>query len=167
MPMVKFTTTATSSEVRAIRARLAADLRTAGVPLSDDEDFTLRLLISEVATNGVLHGAGGGNPAQWLTIEADVHHDTHRLRVSVSDPGLGRPVLGPFDTDDEHGRGMQLVAELAAAHGCEPDPCGGGKRVWFELPLQGLDRLPARHAAQEPPHGWPRTDTLVPLALRP
>ncbi|MCC9310298.1 ATP-binding protein [Kitasatospora sp. RB6PN24] len=163
--MVKFTTAATSSEVRAIRARLATALRAVGVPLSDDEDFTLRLLVSEVATNGVLHGAGGGNPAQRLTVEADVHHDTRRLRVSVSDPGLGRPVLGPFDTDDEHGRGMQLVAELAAAHGCEPDPQGGGKRVWFELPLQGLDHAAARQGAQTTPHRWSATETLAPLAL--
>jgi anti-sigma regulatory factor (Ser/Thr protein kinase) len=161
--MVKFTTTATSSEVRAIRARLATGLRAAGLPLTDDEDFTLRLLISEVATNGLLHGAGGDDPAGRLTVEADVRRDTNRLRVSVGDPGAGHPVLGCSGMDDEHGRGMQLVAELATAYGCEPDPYGGGKRVWFELQLEGLD-APAR-PAQETAHRWTRADTLAPLAL--
>jgi hypothetical protein len=99
-------------------------------------------------------------------VEADIRRDTNRLRVCVGDPGSGHPVLGCSGTDDEHGRGMQLVAELAVAYGCEPDQYGDGKRVWFELELEGLAATAARPAAAAA-HRWTTTDALAPLALQP
>ncbi|MFP8907243.1 ATP-binding protein [Streptomyces atacamensis] len=92
---------------------------------------TARLLVSEVVSNVHLH-----TKVPLLTLEATVGRD--RVRVSVRDddttgapssPGAGVP------PEAEHGRGLLLVRELAAAWGTvwhgglQPS----GKSVWFEL----------------------------------
>ncbi|MGF1424934.1 ATP-binding protein [Kitasatospora sp. LaBMicrA B282] len=155
MPTVRFTTAATSSAVHAIRGQLAKALASAGVPLSDEEGFTLGLLISEVATNALLHGVGGEDPAQRLTVEAESWPGTGRLWAAVTDPGRGLPhpadagtgppaTVGPADGEAEHGRGLFLLAALAAAYGFEPPRAGSGQRVWFELALEQAEPLEPR-----------------------
>ena len=81
------------------------------------------LLVSELATNALIHGAG------------DV-----RLRVLVTDPGVRVEVLDGSDRpptqrsagdSDEGGRGITLVDALSSAWGSEPTD--RGKKVWFEL----------------------------------
>lgn len=82
------------------------------------------LLVSEVVTNGVVHGA----PPVVLRVDRE---GGDRLVVSVSDGSEDQPVLGHADDEALGGRGVELVDLLSDAWGVvEEDP---GKRVWFTL----------------------------------
>lgn len=84
---------------------------------------TLVLLVSEVVTNALIHGAG--------QVCVRVLNYGPRMRVEVSDDGDAMPALRGFDIGTEGGRGLALVDALAAAWGVDPVP--GRKTVWFEL----------------------------------
>ncbi|WP_242427716.1 ATP-binding protein [Streptomyces sp. Root431] len=87
----------------------------------------LRLLISELVTNGVRH-----TPACVLTLTL-VAHGRH-LYFEVMDGGTGGvPVVERPDADQEHGRGMLLVDALATCWGYRQTPSGNA--VWFILTL--------------------------------
>jgi anti-sigma regulatory factor (Ser/Thr protein kinase) len=89
----------------------------------DGDCDTLALLVSEVATNARIHGAG--------QVHVRVLAHGPRLRVEVTDDSDRMPLVRAFDQDSEGGRGLALVDALAAAWGADPRP--GGKTVWFEL----------------------------------
>ncbi|MDF9815861.1 ATP-binding protein [Streptomyces sp. SPB162] len=86
------------------------------------------LCVSELATNALLHGVP---PGRGFRLQLTLDADGGTLRVEVHDSGGGdvraaasRPQAG----DDEGGRGLLLVAELADAWGVgRRDP---GKVVW-------------------------------------
>lgn len=81
------------------------------------------LLVSEVATNAVLHAGS--------SVDLVLQLDAHRLRVVVADDSsdvLRRRVASEGDSS---GRGIEMVEALSAAWGIDVLP--GGKRVWFEL----------------------------------
>jgi len=108
------------SSVARIR-RFAVDAcRTRGSTVDCD---VVALLVSELATNALIHGAG------------DV-----RVRVLVTEPGVRVEVLDASaqpprqrtaGASDEGGRGIALVDALSSAWGSEPTD--RGKKVWFEL----------------------------------
>jgi len=54
------------------------------------------------------------------------------LHLAVHDGSPGHPQIRPFDAHASRGRGLQLVATLAARWGCDAE--AGGKTVWAELP---------------------------------
>jgi anti-sigma regulatory factor (Ser/Thr protein kinase) len=85
------------------------------------------LLISELVTNAVKHGA----PTILLALECD--GDGLRVRVRDGAPDLPQPRSAPEDSED--GRGLTLLAAIADAWGMEPivDEHGPGKALWFEL----------------------------------
>lgn len=84
---------------------------------------TVALLVSEVATNALLHGSGD--------VRVTVDGDSTRLRVDVADASPRMPVQRNPPDDAEGGRGLALVSVLADDWGVDPlDP---GKSVWFEL----------------------------------
>ncbi|HET9382085.1 MAG TPA: ATP-binding protein [Streptomyces sp.] len=87
------------------------------------------LVISELATNVIAHT---DSPVLILTLRLD----TTRLRIEVEDrcPGRGRPRPGLCRPDDESGRGLLIVAQLADAWGTAPNPATTGSLVWAELP---------------------------------
>jgi anti-sigma regulatory factor (Ser/Thr protein kinase)/GAF domain-containing protein len=92
--------------------------------MADDEE----LLVSEVVTNGLVHGDSD--------VYVYVHKYPERIRVEVrdSDPHLAQAVTVPRDEDQaEGGRGLVIVSALASAWGNSPS--GRGKTVWFELPM--------------------------------
>ena len=92
--------------------------------VDDDMLATALLLVSELVTNALRHGA----PPLSLRIDG-----TRRLYVGVSDEGAALPRLGlRDDVWAETGRGLLLVDALAADWGCEEKP-RRGKTVWFEL----------------------------------
>ncbi|WP_369221610.1 SpoIIE family protein phosphatase [Streptomyces sp. R39] len=86
------------------------------------------LLVSEVVTNGLVHGDSD--------VYVCVRRYPERVRVEVrdSDPHPARTVTIPREEDQaEGGRGLVIVSALASAWGNSPS--GRGKTVWFELPI--------------------------------
>ncbi|MFD6802359.1 ATP-binding protein [Streptomyces cyaneofuscatus] len=88
------------------------------------------LIVSESATNALLHGAIRGRLFRvHLTLTEFV------LRVTVSDPqGERLPCLRRPDNDDCYGRGLLIVAQLADRWGVEPRTLG--KSVFAELSVR-------------------------------
>ena len=92
--------------------------------VDDDVVSTVELLTSEVVTNAIVHGRSG--PRLAVTVAPDV------VRVAVGDLSPDIPVRRLVRPDDESGRGVVIVDELASAWGVERER-GGAKRVWFEV----------------------------------
>lgn len=82
------------------------------------------LLLSEVFTNSVRHAIGIDFDTR---ITASFWHG--HLRITVSDPDP-RFYAADLD-DDEHGRGLAIVDQLAERWGIAPN--GTGKITFFEL----------------------------------
>ena len=114
---------------RAERARAArvfvGEVLGPGHPRGDDAV----LLVSEVFGNSVRH-SGSGVPGETVTVAVIVGDGV--IRVEVTDrAGPGTPELRPASRDAEGGRGLQLVAGLAARWGSRRR--GGRMLTWFEL----------------------------------
>ena len=89
------------------------------------------LLISEIFSNSVRH-SGSGVPGETATVA--VRAGAGVVRVEVTDrAGPGTPELRPADGDAEGGRGLRLIAGLAARWGWRRR--GGRMVTWFDLPL--------------------------------
>jgi len=82
------------------------------------------LLVSQLVANVVRHVC---EPMQVRLIRQD-----GTVRVEVDDPNALPPVMRRPDIAEEHGRGLLLVASLAARWGANQHP-DDGKTVWFEL----------------------------------
>jgi anti-sigma regulatory factor (Ser/Thr protein kinase) len=122
---------------RAERARVArafvGGVLGPGHPRGDDA----ALLVSELFGNSVLHsrsGAAGG------TVTVAVSAGDGLVRVEVTDrSGPEVPELYPAGRDAEGGRGLQLVAGLAARWGWRQH--GGRTVTWFELRHPSASRI--------------------------
>ncbi len=84
---------------------------------------TVALLVSEVATNALVHGAG--------RVRVRVQPTTSGLRVEVHDEDSTLPSRRQATPLDEGGRGIALVDALSSGWGAETTP--DGKTVWFEV----------------------------------
>ena len=86
----------------------------------------LRLLVTELVTNGVRHGSERG------AVEVAVALDDEKVRVEVSDAGRGfTPPDAPMPrSDGSGGWGLQLVDRVASTWGVS---VRDGTCVWFEL----------------------------------
>jgi anti-sigma regulatory factor (Ser/Thr protein kinase) len=116
---------------RAERARLArafvGGVLGPGHPCGDDAE----LLVSELFGNSVRH-SGSGAPGETVTVAVKTGDGV--VRVEVTDrSGPGVTELDPADQYAEGGRGLQLVADLAARWGWRRR--GGRTVTWFELSL--------------------------------
>jgi len=87
---------------------------------SDD----LALLVTELVTNAVVHGAAP------ISVEFCLQ-ETGSVRVEVSDGSSILPTMRVLDGDSPSGRGLCLVDALAADWGAHS--MAHGKVVWFEL----------------------------------
>ncbi|MFF4775287.1 ATP-binding protein [Microtetraspora fusca] len=103
---------------RVTRARLSAW----GLP-GETIDIA-ELLVSEVAGNALRHTHG---PVQLSLSLAD-----GLLRCEVEDADRNPPRLRDPGPDDERGRGLNILRQLACCWGAVPTFTG--KVVWFELP---------------------------------
>ncbi|WP_181785574.1 ATP-binding protein [Streptomyces phytophilus] len=93
--------------------------------LADDST----LVVSELVTNAIRH-------ARRESIRVTVERaDTACVRVGVVDFSQAHPVRRESALEDDGGRGLALVGELADAWGTEPLPWG--KRVWADLVGRG------------------------------
>lgn len=81
------------------------------------------LLVSEVATNALVHGTG--------EVQVRVLAHGRVLRVEVADDSPRMPVPRAAGLLEEGGRGLALVASLSQDWGVQRQ--GVGKIVWFEL----------------------------------
>ena len=87
------------------------------------------LLTSEVVTNALVHGRGD--------VRLSVQTGGRVVHVEVGDDEPRHPRVHGPEADDlaEGGRGMRIVDLLSSAWGvC--DRAGGGKNVWFEVPVR-------------------------------
>ncbi|MFJ2090588.1 ATP-binding protein [Streptomyces sp. NPDC087901] len=88
------------------------------------------LLVSELATNALLHGCMRG---RLFRVHLSLTAST--LRIEVSDPrGERLPGLREAGADDCYGRGLLIVAQLADHWGVEPRTVG--KTVYAELAVR-------------------------------
>lgn len=86
------------------------------------------LLVSEVATNALVHSASGAGGHFDVTV---LGGDNSAL-IAVTDRGSDTvPAARDVDPEAEAGRGLELVESIADRWG----HCGGrhGRTVWFEL----------------------------------
>ncbi|MFD0529725.1 ATP-binding protein [Kitasatospora arboriphila] len=88
---------------------------------------TTELMVSELVTNAIRHAT---RPVTLRLVR------TSRLRCEVGDDSPALPRARRAGPDDEHGRGLQIVARCADDWGATR--LGAGKVVWFE------QRLPTR-----------------------
>ena len=98
----------------------------AGCELPRDFSETAQLLVSELATNAVMHTSGG--------YEVRVTFDSGLLTAAVRDHGqTDTEVAADSGADplDVHGRGLQLVEALSDRWGSQRDALGS--TVWFVL----------------------------------
>jgi anti-sigma regulatory factor (Ser/Thr protein kinase) len=87
------------------------------------------LLVSEIFSNSVRHSRSG---ASGETVTVAVIAGDGIVRVEVTDrAGPGTPELRPAGRDAEGGRGLQLVAGLAARWGWRRR--GRRTMTWFEI----------------------------------
>ena len=98
------------------------------------------LMVSELYSNSVKH-SGSGAPGETVTVAVMTGAGVVRVEV-IDRSGPGVPELRPADRDAEGGRGLQIVARLAARWGWRRR--GGRTVTWFEL----CDLLqPMQHSA--------------------
>ena len=109
------------TSVRSARAFVLAQCVDAGSREQSCDDALL--LTSELVTNAILHGRS--------EVCVEVQVDGPVLRVSVIDENSRHPMPVVEDPDALDGRGLALVAALAARWGVQDRPLG--KAVWFEL----------------------------------
>jgi anti-sigma regulatory factor (Ser/Thr protein kinase) len=116
---------ADASQVGAARAFLSAIL--AGCPAAEDAV----LCLSELCTNAIVHSRSRA-PGGSFTVRVQL--DGHRLRVEVGDQGGPWHSPGRASADEQNGRGLLIVGQLASRWGCEGHSRSGWT-VWFESDL--------------------------------
>lgn len=108
------------SSVSAVRRFAVEACRRSGLGQVSD---TVALLVSEVATNALVHGSGD--------VRVSVVAAGHLVRVEVADDSPGWPRPRRAGPEAEGGRGLALVEALSSSWGTRAE--GEGKVVWFEI----------------------------------
>jgi anti-sigma regulatory factor (Ser/Thr protein kinase) len=105
-----------------LRNRLGAKLDPEVIEIAE-------LLLSELVTNCVIHGAAA-EPGARIEVAASVFPQVLWVEVSDGGPAFEHEPRMPSPHADS-GRGLYLVQQLATRWGINQ---GGPTRVWFELP---------------------------------
>lgn len=105
-------------------ARHARAFVASALALPPDTKEIVELLVSELASNAILHGR------TRFTVTVS-QHDT-ATRVSFFDRNNALPAVKDYGPDAVTGRGLRIVERLADRWGIDQPPTGG-KAVWFEI----------------------------------
>lgn len=107
--------------------RARAYVREVWPDLHDDVLSDVELIVTELVSNAVKHGAPD--------IELRLRRQPFAVDVGVLDHGPGMPPaeVGPAELTADSGRGMFLVSNLASRWGVEPLADRVGKTVWASL----------------------------------
>ncbi|MET8331316.1 SpoIIE family protein phosphatase [Streptomyces sp. NPDC005181] len=92
----------------------------------DELAFTTELVVSELVTNAIRYGGGGGATLRLI-------RENDRLTCEVSDPSSTAPHLTRAQATDEGGRGLYIAARLVTRWGVRYTPTG--KTIWTEQRL--------------------------------
>ncbi|MFF2849313.1 ATP-binding protein [Streptomyces sp. NPDC058001] len=136
------------------QARRLTRARLTGWAVGEDTCDAADLVVSELVTNAIVHTASE-------LIVCELHDEVEKVRIAVRDEGCapGEPRPSPQRPEEEHGRGLLLVAAVASAWGAhETEP---GLLVWAELPRaeQNAEEDPAPPRARNAePHGTQTQD---------
>jgi anti-sigma regulatory factor (Ser/Thr protein kinase) len=143
------------ASARAARRFVASVLEGTRLPVD-----MIVLLVSELATNAVLHARTD------FTVRVEVDELADVARVEVEDANERPPSIAHTPAEATSGRGLQLVQALAESWGVEGRMAG--KLVWFELSARamdnghGRDREAAHHGVPPGAHwGAPHRLELV------
>jgi len=117
-----------STSVRSARRRIADDLGRRGVPQSIVEDCLL--VVSEILSNALKHAHPLGSGK--LEVSWDVREGAVEIQVADGG-GPTRPYLPAPSLSSLGGRGLSIVATIAAAWGVRADE--SGTVVWARLPF--------------------------------
>lgn len=107
-------------------ARAFARQSVAGWNLTSSQCDDVLLVVDELVTNAVVHGRG------TIGLSLDLVDDA--VRIEVVDESSALPTPRRASTTRTGGRGIALVAAIAATWGAVPAPAGG-KCVWAEIPI--------------------------------
>lgn len=121
--------------VSAARGFVARVLTEWGLPEDAEMADTVRLILSELATNAVLHTFG---QSPTFTVDLRLERD-EELRLGVTDSHPRRPQRLPAAVQQDNGRGMVIIRSLAKEYGgrlAVTPTADGGKTVWVALPWQ-------------------------------
>jgi len=125
-----------------MRARLAVESFAAEHGICAGSLQGLKLAVSEACTNVVLHAFRGREPGR-LVVRATIE-DGRRLRVTVSDDGLG---MTPRVDSPGLGLGLSLIASAADDFSVDRDGGGLGTRLCMlfrlDQPAKAFASLPA------------------------
>jgi anti-sigma regulatory factor (Ser/Thr protein kinase) len=144
----------TADQVHAVRTDLG--LIAAGCPAAEN----LVLLASELATNAVLHSRSGW-PGQKFTIRVTLYVGDY-VWVEVIDQGGD---WGADEPDDEHGRGLAVVAAVAGEGNWGIDGSTACRIAWFRLEWNQHEFAPAADAlgGESPTNHEPTSGTHRPV----
>ncbi|MER6119618.1 ATP-binding protein [Streptomyces sp. NPDC001743] len=130
--------------VSAARRYVARVLAEWGLPEDTDTGETVRLIVSELATNAVQHTFG---LSPTFTVDLRLERE-EQLRLGVTDSHPRRPQRLPAAVQQDNGRGMVIIRSLAKEYGgrltVTPTP-DGGKTVWIALPWHVPVAVPVEH----------------------
>ncbi|MGP3770725.1 ATP-binding protein [Streptomyces sp. SDT5-1] len=130
------------ASVSAARRYVGTVLAEWGMPSGTEAADTVRLIVSELATNAVQHTLG---QSPTFTVDVELERD-EQLRIGVTDSHPRYPKRLPAAVQQDNGRGMVIIRCLTAECGgtltVRPTP-EGGKTVWIELPWVASVSRPA------------------------
>ncbi|AWT47467.1 MULTISPECIES: ATP-binding protein [Streptomyces] len=136
------------ASVSAARAFVIGTLGEWGLPADTEVADTVRLIVSELATNSVQHTFG---QSPTFTVDMALDRD-EQLRIGVTDSHPRFPKRLPAAVQQDNGRGMVIIRWLTAECGGKLSvrrTREGGKTVCIVLPWT-VPAEPVPTAAQQP-----------------
>jgi two-component sensor histidine kinase len=137
------------ASVSAARTYVVGTLVEWGLPADTEAADTIRLIVSELATNAVQHTFG---QSPTFTVDIELERD-EQLRIGVTDSHPRFPKRLPAAVQQDNGRGMVIIRWLTAECGgkLKVRPTQeGGKTVSVEVPWT-VPARPVTAAGQQEP----------------